>query len=149
MPGNPGGAHDPRGGSSAERGADGHYILLIDDEEAILDVLVALLRDEEGYQVCAARSGVEALQIAPERPPALVLMDATLRNEITEDVVRSLRSRPGWEGVAVVIVTAAPRIQQLAEQLNARAYLAKPFDLDDLLALVARFGVRQRRSNPT
>lgn len=142
MSGISGEAHDQ--GAESAAGAGGRYILLIDDEDAILDVLVALLRDEECYEVYAAHSGAEALAIVPETQPGLVLMDVTLHNERAEEVAQSLRARPGWRDVALVICSAAPHIQQFAEQLEAREYLAKPFDLNELLALVARFGVPRR-----
>jgi CheY-like chemotaxis protein len=148
MPENPGEAHDQKAGVPAAREAGGRYILLIDDETAILDVLVSLLRDEEGYDVYAAHSGTEALHIAPEPRPGLVLMDVTLRDERADDVVHALRARPGWHDIALVICSASPHIRQFTEQLGAREYLAKPFDLDDLLALVGRYDVPRRRAGP-
>lgn len=148
MPENPGEAHNQKAGSPAARDAGGRYILVIDDEDAILDVFVSLLRDEEGFEVYAAHSGAEALRIAPEPRPGLVLMDVTLRDERADEVVGALRARPGWHDVALVICSASPRIQQFVEELDAREHLAKPFDLDDLLALVERYGVPRRGAGP-
>jgi CheY-like chemotaxis protein len=121
----------------------GDYILLIDDEETVLDVLVAFLRDEEGYTVVAARSGAEALDQVPETPPAIIFMDIHLHNEKPEEVAQNLRTRPGWSDAALVVCTAHPNIHDYAKRLGANAYLAKPFDLDDLLDLVTRFGPRR------
>ena len=142
MSGNPGATHNH--GAELAGGTEGRYILVIDDEDAILEIVVELLRDEEQYEVYAARSGAEALRLAPATPPGLVLMDVTLPNESAEEVARALRARPGWQDVALVICSGTVRIRQLAEQLEARGYLAKPFDLNDLLAVVARFGVPRR-----
>jgi CheY-like chemotaxis protein len=135
------------GGAPGDVDAGG-YILLVDDEEAILEVLVAFLRDEEGYTVYAARSGVEALSITPADPPVLVLMDITLRNEDARDVARRIRERPGWEGVPLVLCTAAPHIHEIAQDVGAAGTLAKPFDLVDLLHIVQRYGLERQQPGP-
>lgn len=134
------GSGSPAPTSSLDRSTRGQYILLIDDDDTILDVLVTLLRDEEGYRVVAAHSGSEALRVAPPDPPALVFMDVMLHREVVEDVLRDLRAHPGWEAFALVVCTAMPNIHELAQQLGSDAYLAKPFDLDDLLGIVEHFG---------
>jgi CheY-like chemotaxis protein len=136
---NSGADSKPIGGGSPRGHASAGPILLIDDEETILDVLLAVLRDDEGYAVWTAHSGHEALSMLPPNPPALVMMDATLPNERPEEVVRALRSVSGWERAALVICSAIPRIEEVAEELGADAYLAKPFDLEDLLAIARRF----------
>jgi CheY-like chemotaxis protein len=125
---------------STELAARGQYILLIDDDDTILDVLVALLRGEEGYQVIAAHSGKEALRLVPLEPPALVLMDVVLHGQMAEDVLRELRKLPGWDHFAVVLCTAVSDIHEVARRLGCDAYVAKPFDLDDLLRIVERHG---------
>ncbi len=135
------------GGAPGNVGARG-YILLVDDEESILELLVAFLQDEEGYVVYPARSGVEALSGTPTDPPALVLMDITLRDEDARDVARRIRERPGWESVPLVLCTAAPHTLEIAQDLGAAGTLAKPFDLDDLLDVVQRFGPTGRPASP-
>jgi CheY-like chemotaxis protein len=67
-------------------------------------------------------------------------MDVMLHQEVAEEVLSDLRARPGWDQFALVICTAMPNIHEIAGQLGCDAYLAKPFDLDDLLRLVARYG---------
>ena len=141
----------PNNGSGGDAPGDvsaGGYILLVDDEESILEVLVAFLHDEESYAVYAARSGVEALSMTPSDPPALVLMDITLRNEDARDVAQRIRERPGWESVPLVLCTAAPYMRETARDLGAAGTLAKPFDLDDLLDLVQHYGPTRRSPNP-
>jgi CheY-like chemotaxis protein len=125
--------------AAAGIGLSESYVLLIDDEEAILDVLSAVLRDDEGYEVLAVRSGREALSVAPQTPPSFIMMDVTLPNEKPDEVVRLLRGRLGWERVAVVICSAIPRLSEVAAQLGADDWLPKPFELDDLIAVARRF----------
>jgi DNA-binding response OmpR family regulator len=148
MAASPGEGDVPAADESATREARGQYILLIDDEDTILDVLVTLLHDEEGYVVFAARSGAEALRIAPESAPAFVLLDVTLHGENAEEVVQALRARPGWNAVTLVICSAIPRLHEVARELGAQEQLAKPFDLDELLAVVERYGPPPPRASP-
>ena len=124
----------------SEERAPGQYILLIDDDDTILDVLVSLLRDEEGYAVIAAHGGAEALSLVPTEPPALVLMDVMLHGQAADDVLRDLREQPGWDRFALAICSAVPDIHEVAQRLGCQAYVAKPFDLDDLLRVVERLG---------
>ncbi|HKB48941.1 MAG TPA: response regulator [Ktedonobacterales bacterium] len=132
----------------AESGAaGGGYILVVDDEEPILDVLIALYREDEHYEMIPARSVREALALAPNAPPAFVLMDVNLRNESAAEAAQRLRGRPGWNRVPLVVFTAAPQIDELAEQLGAEAYLAKPFNMEDALRLAERFGAVRRPSD--
>lgn len=134
------------GDVSREPGRDGgEYILLIDDEEPILDVLVALLRDDEGYEVYTARSGEEALHVAPPAVPGLILMDLSLPDGDPKDVAQSLRSRPGWQDVALVICSGADRLREEADRLGATDCLPKPFGLTDVTDLVERLGLPRRR----
>jgi DNA-binding response OmpR family regulator len=135
--GNVGGNQMP--GAMARGDPGDGYILVIDDEEAILDILVAILRDDEGYQVYAVRAGHEALQVAPETVPAFIMLDVTLPNEKAEEIVRLLRSRPGWKGVPFVICSAIPRLREVAAELGAAGWLAKPFELQELIATARRF----------
>jgi CheY-like chemotaxis protein len=123
----------------------GEYILLIDDEETILDVLVALLRDDEGYEVYTARSGEEALHVAPPAAPGLILMDLSLPDGDPKDLAQRLRSRPGWQDVALVICSGAERLREEADRLGATDCLPKPFGLTDVTDLVERLGLPHRQ----
>ena len=114
-------------------------IVLIDDEETILDVMYSLLHDDEGYAVVPLLSGRAALAATLPAPPALILLDATLRGEDPAKIVAVLRERPTWRDAALVICSGVPDIQNLVRSLGADGILPKPFDLDDLLALVRRF----------
>ncbi len=135
--------HEVGGGEMSDAvlggGSGGSYILVIDDEEAILDILVAVLHDDEGYEVFAVRGGHEALQMAPAGVPAFIMLDMTLPNERAAEIVRLLRSRTGWEGVPIVICSAIPRLREVATELGVDGWLAKPFELGDLIAIARRF----------
>jgi CheY-like chemotaxis protein len=111
-------------------------ILVVDDDPAILATVADILALFD-YPVVTAADGAEALRLATELRPALVLLDLRMPGIDGWDVARTLRAR----GLAapILVMTAAQDARRWAEQLGADGYLAKPFDLNDLLTAVERF----------
>ncbi|MCA1667381.1 MAG: response regulator [Thermomicrobia bacterium] len=110
-------------------------ILVVDDEPPILDLLRDLLEDE-GHTVLAARNGREALALARAEHPDLVLSDVMMPLMNGVQLARMLRDELlAWELVVILMSAAHP--PDLASA-GAAAFLAKPFDLDEVSRLVAR-----------
>ncbi|MBI3980170.1 MAG: response regulator transcription factor [Chloroflexi bacterium] len=108
-------------------------VLIVDDELAILDMLIAVFEDE-GFTVVAAANGRQAIELFRQEQPDLVLLDIMMPGADGREVCRQLRDLPGGDRAAIVVMSAANR----ADLANcpASAFLPKPFDLDQLLALV-------------
>lgn len=127
-----------RNGSTPRNGPGSlsRKVMLIDDEPDILGFMEMAL-EEEGYQVTSVTSAIEALQSLREVQPELILLDAKMPAMNGQQFLAILRERDDVR-VPVVLMTAA-RIQphEVAE-LGAQGFLAKPFDLDDLLACVEK-----------
>ena len=109
-------------------------VLVVDDDPDILDAICDIL-DGEGYRVARARHGVEALQRVDEEPPALILLD--LMMPVMDGMVfaQTLRQDRG-DRIPIVVISADGNPQKAA-LLGAQGFLAKPFDIDALLAQVA------------
>ena len=115
-------------------------ILVAEDDAAIADVLVEVLTDE-GYTVQTVASGTDALAALQAEPPDLALIDLSLPGISGWKVLSAVRAQQ--IDVPVVIMTASTlAIDELAPT-GARAYLFKPFELDELLACVAQH-IRRR-----
>jgi CheY-like chemotaxis protein len=110
-------------------------ILVVDDDPAILDAVREIL-DLEGYPVVTAANGAEALRRVEETRPALMLLDMRMPVLNGWEVARALRERD--LALPILVMTAARDAREWAEQIGAAGYLAKPFDLDDLLDAVER-----------
>jgi two-component system alkaline phosphatase synthesis response regulator PhoP len=110
-------------------------ILVVDDEREIVRGLQDNLRFE-GYETLAATSGEEALALAAQQAPDLVILDIMMPRMSGWDVCRELRRRS--IDVPVIMLTArgeeADRVQGL--ELGADDYITKPFSLRELLARV-------------
>jgi DNA-binding response OmpR family regulator len=114
------------------RGADGR-ILVVDDDEAILEVVADVLRFE-GYPVETAGDGAEALDAFDLPRPALVLLDMRMPRLDGWGFARILRER-GIE-LPILVMTAARDAAGWADEIGAQGFLAKPFDIGELLDAV-------------
>ncbi|MFB7475196.1 response regulator transcription factor [Kitasatospora sp. NPDC056184] len=119
------------------------HLLVVDDEPTVRELLRTALRFA-GFDVDAAGTGREALELAARRTPDLVLLDVMLPDMDGFEVIGRLRARPrasqpGRGGdVPVLFVTAREDRQALLHGLRVGGddYLTKPFDLEELIARI-------------
>ncbi len=110
-------------------------VLVVDDEPAVRDLMIAVLEDE-GYTVIAADSGRQALDLLTEERPDLVLLDIMMPGMDGREVYRRLRQLPGLEVTPVILVSAAA--QPGAIDPRTTAFLPKPFELEEFLTTIDR-----------
>jgi two-component system response regulator MprA len=110
-------------------------ILVVDDEHAVLEALRRVLT-HEGYDVIAAHSGTDALELVEAESPDLVLLDVLMPHPDGLEVCRRLRLE--GNSLPILMLTARTEVADRVAGLDAGAddYLAKPFSLDELLARV-------------
>ena len=110
-------------------------ILVVDDEPLIRSVVVDLLRDE-GYEVVTADDGHAALEMVQQEAPSLVLMDVMMPRMDGRAAFRAMRTHAQGDGLPVILMSAMAEPADLDPGITA--FLRKPIDLQQLLALVAR-----------
>ena len=110
-------------------------VLVVDDDPAIRDMLSDFL-GMEGYSVVTASDGLEGLRAFEKCTPSIVLLDMRMPNLDGWGFVGKLRER-GIK-VPILAVTASRCPERWAEDIGADGYLAKPFDLTQLLAAIER-----------
>jgi urea transport system substrate-binding protein len=111
-------------------------ILVVDDDPAILETVSEILQFE-GYPVGTATNGAEALEALEKCVPSLVLLDMRMPVLDGWGFARELAAR-GVE-VPIVVMTAAQDARRWAAEIGAEGYVAKPFELAELLAAVDRW----------
>ena len=118
-------------------------VLVVEDDEAIADVLRRTLR-QEGHEVRSAGDGVAALALAEEFVPDLVILDLGLPKLNGSEVLRRLRRE---SDVPILVLTARAELDDRVGELDAGAddYLVKPFERAELLA---RLRALMRRRPP-
>ena len=109
-------------------------VLLVEDSDAIRDAFTILLEDA-GYTVLGAATGTDALQLAEERVPDLVLLDMGLPDMTGLDVVRRLKAEPRTAAIAVVALTGRDEEADRRACLAAgcAAYIVKPVNTQKLV----------------
>ena len=112
-------------------------ILIVDDEQKIRRILSVLLQ-ERRHQVAEAASGQEALDLAPDFQPDVVLLDVKMPGIDGIETLRRLLAEQA--GVDVIMMTAYGTIRSAVEAMRSGAfdYLTKPFDNDELVMLIDR-----------
>jgi CheY-like chemotaxis protein len=116
-------------------------ILVVEDDEAIRGLVSEVLRDD-GYDVSEASNGIEALEAVSARRPDLIVLDLMMPVMDGWTFVEECRRSRRCEQVPIVVTSAAhdlPRTAERLRSLGVRTCLAKPFDVDGLLALVQRY----------
>ena len=116
-------------------------VLVVDDELQILRALRVVLR-EAGFEVIAAQSATEALDLAAVRPPRAAIVDLVLPDGDGVEVTRRLRE---WSEMPILVLSAVGEEDQKVQALEAGAddYITKPFGTREL---VARLQAALRRS---
>lgn len=115
-------------------------ILVVEDEEGLGRLLVAIL-EEQGYQVELARDGEEGLRRALAEPaPDLAVLDVMLPRRSGFSIIEAIRADPARKGLRVLVVSGKgdDQYRDYGTTLGADAYLAKPFDMPDLVREVRR-----------
>jgi CheY-like chemotaxis protein len=111
-------------------------VLIVDDDVATLAAERELLA-ESGFRVVEAHDGAEALLAVQQDPPAVVVLDVQMPGMDGPSFARELRM--ALRHVPLVILTGVADPRREADRCNAEAYLAKPFDAQELVSVVRRF----------
>jgi two-component system alkaline phosphatase synthesis response regulator PhoP/two-component system response regulator VicR len=109
--------------------------LIADDESPIVGVPQMVL-EQEGYRVLGAYEGREALRLAREQSPDLVLADAMMPYLGGAELATALAADPGTRDTPVILMSAG--VQPATPPGRTVAFLAKPFALERVVALIAR-----------
>ena len=116
---------------------DRKSVLVVDDDTAIR-TLIADALEIEGYAVVTARNGVEALTKLSSTQPDAIVLDLMMPVMDGRGFLAAYREDARHAQIPVLVLSASHNLGEIAPELGVRACLAKPFDLDVLLAAVER-----------
>ncbi|MCA1577472.1 MAG: response regulator [Acidobacteria bacterium] len=114
-------------------------ILVVDDAPDNL-AMISLAMQQQGYQVVTAANGEDAVSVAKQTTPNLILMDINLPGLDGLGATRRIRETEGLRDIPIVAVTAlgTEGFQRAAYDAGVAGYLTKPIDLDRMNQLIAR-----------
>lgn len=114
-----------------------HTILVADDEKIVNDLLKLFL-EQAGFDVFAAFTGKEALDIIKEEKPTLVVLDIGLPDMTGIDVIQELRNLVPNTIVFVMTGFKDDKLERKAEELGVVRFINKPFGANDLLEAIKK-----------
>jgi CheY-like chemotaxis protein len=114
------------------------FTVLVVDDDATIRQFIEMALSDQGYRVLTAENGQEALEIILRSRPGLILLDMRMPVMDGWGFAEAYRAAPPPH-VPIVVLTAARDAEASAREIAADAWLAKPFDLRDLLGLIQRF----------
>ena len=109
-------------------------ILIVDDEPNIVMSLEYIFK-KENFEVFIARDGSEAIEIAEDNLPDIVLLDIMMPNVDGYQVLKHLKNSPKLKGIKVLFLSAKNKVSdiELGLQLGADKYISKPFSTKKLV----------------
>ncbi len=106
-------------------------ILIIDDDEAIVDAITAALELKE-YQVIGLGDAKEAVTVAQNVRPDLILLDFLLSGTDGKTVALEIKKHAELKDIPIIMLSAHPNANDYAREAQANDFLPKPFDLNQL-----------------
>ena len=112
-------------------------ILVVDDSQAILDVMSVAL-EAEGYEVATSPTGACFQHMGPDLPD-LILLDVLLSGEDGGEICQRLKSDERTRHIPLILISAHAGLPETAGRCGADGFLIKPFHLHELQAIVDRY----------
>lgn len=112
-------------------------VLIAEDDPGIIEVMSIVLQ-EAGYKVITVETKKDILESITIHDPQLLLLDIWLSGENGEIIARELKSSQETKSLPIIIISANNETEAIAKASGAEAFLAKPFDIDELVRIVTQ-----------
>ncbi|HET8847010.1 MAG TPA: response regulator transcription factor [Ktedonobacteraceae bacterium] len=112
-------------------------ILIVDDDAAIGEVL-QLMFEDEGYAVEIQMDGHAAEQMV-EPFPDLVFLDIRVSGTNGQAICQHLKGQGATRHIPIILLSAHRETQRIAEEAGANDFLTKPFQMEEVLSLAAKY----------
>jgi len=112
-----------------------HKILVVDDDPDI-SMMLKLMLEYKGYTVYTAERLEETTTMLQKHPIDVIVMDMLLSGVNGTDICAALKQNPATAGVPIMMISAHPNAREICLQAGADDFIAKPFDMQDILAKI-------------
>ena len=110
-------------------------IFVADDDDDIVHIL-SLMLQTKGYEVQTSRDATEILTFTPGNLPDLVMLDIWMSGVDGREICRKLKEDPVTRHIPVLFISANANIQEITNESMADGFIAKPFEMEDMLTKV-------------
>ncbi|WP_412465955.1 response regulator [Pedobacter sp. KLB.chiD] len=111
---------------------DKKKIMICDDDEGIIDVLEMIL-DEVGHTVISVNDSLKVQAAIDKEQPDLLILDLWMPRLSGQEVLKHLRKNSEHHQLKVIVISASRDGEQVATDAGANQFIAKPFDLNNIL----------------
>jgi len=111
-------------------------IMIADDDPGIVDAIEAIL-EFEGYQVTTTTDGADVLDLKDDLPD-LLLLDIWMSGEDGRDICKKMKQLEATRNIPVIMISASRDIKNSAMAAGADDFVAKPFEINELLDKIKR-----------
>src|SRR5204862_7172889 len=124
----------------AESKSGAPLVMVVDDALTVRKITSRMLT-REGYEVATAKDGVDALQQLQEIKPHCILLDVEMPRMDGFEFARNVRADDGTRGIPIIMITSrtADKHRNHALEIGVNEYMGKPYQEDQLLALIKRY----------
>ncbi len=112
-------------------------VIVCDDDQDILDVIVRVL-ELEGFSAIAVKNSTQLYQQIDEHQPDLLIVDLWMPQFNGDDIIHHLKNNPLRAQMAILLLSASVVGNRVAAHAGADAFLAKPFEIDQLIDISKR-----------
>jgi len=112
-------------------------IVVCDDDEAILDVVTDILKDE-GYEVHSFNDCSQIAQIVKDFTPDLIILDIWMPKVNVKDTVGALKANASSKNIPVLLISALNEGETISKELKVSGFIRKPFNVEDLISVVKK-----------
>lgn len=114
-------------------------VLVVDDDEAIVEMFTELLARQGHFEVKTARTGYDAGILTEQFRPDVLLLDFKLPDINGNVVCRTIRSNPNYEHMHIIVISGVADPDEVKELLSAGAneFIRKPFDINAVISRIA------------
>ena len=121
-------------------------ILVIDDDPDILTMIRVMLEYHD-YRVITSENEEETFAILNKEPVNMVIMDMLLSGKDGTDICRRIKSNPNHSSLPVMMFSAHPNAREACLAAGANEFIAKPFEMQEMLKKVASLVENPQRIN--
>ena len=112
-------------------------IIVADDDQDILDILKMILEVIGGYEVIVTTDGESVYELLDETPD-LILLDLWMSGKDGSEICKNIKAQKSTRDLPLILFSASKNIQEISRSAGADDFIAKPFQMDDLLKKVDR-----------
>lgn len=113
-------------------------VVIIDDDEAILEVIKIILEDK-GYDVKTVLQSTQAEKEILFSLPDIIFVDYWMTGLNGKHLITLLKKNPKTKDIPIIMISANHEVEQIAKEVQADGFLAKPFDIEDLIEIVKKY----------